>query len=74
LINEGRDVELDVTAGSEVPIIEDGAGITATNREKGNDKPLVTELRMQNLMFLREERRLLLSRTAPVLRQPATRG
>ena len=45
MITEERDGELDVNAGSEVPIIEDGAGFTVTSREKGNNEPLVTEVR-----------------------------
>jgi hypothetical protein len=42
LITEGRHVELDVIAGSEVPIIKDGVGIAAASR-KGNGEPLLTE-------------------------------
>jgi hypothetical protein len=42
LITEGRDDELDVIAGSDVHIIEDGVGIAATSR-KGKDEPLLTE-------------------------------
>jgi hypothetical protein len=71
LIAEEKDIELDVDAGSEVPIIEVDDGIAADG-QKGDDEHLLAEERDIEL-DVDEEVMCLLLRSTTVLRQTARR-